>query len=119
MKSSERKELQRLDTAGKILSAARELLLSHGIAGLTMRSLATKVGYSPTAIYSYFTDKDAVLRALMDADCVALRRAMDTATPEPDPIERVRKMGLAYVGFVALSGPLSRADDDRARSGPP
>jgi len=99
MKSSERKELQRLDTAEKILSAARELLLSQGIAGLTMRSLATKVGYSPTAIYSYFTDKDAVLRALMDADCVALRRAMDTATPEPDPIERVRKMGLAYVGF--------------------
>jgi AcrR family transcriptional regulator len=99
MKTSERKEQQRQDTAEKILSAARELLISQGIAGLTMRNLATKVGYSPTAIYSYFADKDAVLRALMDTDCIALRRAMDDAATEPDPIERVRKMGQAYVGF--------------------
>lgn len=99
MTSAERKELQRHGTVERILSAARELLLSQGIAGLTMRSLATKVGYSPTAIYSYFADKDAVLRALMDADCVALRRAMDNASTEPDPIERIRKIGLAYVEF--------------------
>ncbi len=99
MKPSERKERQRQETAEKILAAARELLLSQGIEGLSMRNLATKVGYSATAIYSYFADKGAVLRALMDADCVALRRAMDEAAAEPDPVERVRKMGRTYVGF--------------------
>src|SRR5215207_9061557 len=98
MKSSERKERHRQDLTDKILTAARELLLSQGVAGLSMRNLAAKVGYSATAIYSYFADKDAVLRALLDADCAALRRAMDDAA-EPNPVERVRKMGRAYVEF--------------------
>jgi AcrR family transcriptional regulator len=99
MKSSERKARHRQDLTEKILSAARELLLSQGVAGLSMRNLAAKVGYSATAIYSYFTDKNAVLRALLDADCAALCRAMDDAAAEPDPVERVRKMGRAYVEF--------------------
>jgi AcrR family transcriptional regulator len=64
-----------------------------------MRNLAAKVGYSATAIYSYFADKKAVLRALLDADCEVLRRAMDDAAAEPDPVERLRKMGRAYVAF--------------------
>jgi AcrR family transcriptional regulator len=99
MKSTARKERHRQDLTDKILVAARELLLSQGVAGLSMRNLAAKVGYSATAIYSYFADKDAVLKALMDADCVALRRAMDDAAAEPDPVERLRKMGRAYVEF--------------------
>src|SRR5829696_9883196 len=99
MKPSERKERHRQDLTDKILAAARALLLSHGVAGLSMRNLAAKVGYSATAIYSYFADKNAVLRALLDADCEALRRAMDDAATEPDPIERLRRLGRAYVDF--------------------
>lgn len=99
MKSSERKELHRQDTTEKILAAARELLISQGVAGFSMRNLAAKVGYSATAIYSYFADKNAVLRALLDADCVSLRRAMDDAVAEPDPLDRLRKIGQAYVEF--------------------
>ncbi len=99
MKSSERKERHRQDLTDKILVAARELLLSQGVAGLSMRNLAAKVGYSATAIYSYFADKNAVLRALLDADCGALRRALDDAAVEPDPVERLRKFGRAYVEF--------------------
>lgn len=100
MKSSERKERHRQDLTGKILAAARELLLSQGVAGLSMRNLAAKVGYSATAIYSYFADKNAVLRALLDADCEALRRAMDAAATEPDPIDRLRMIGRGYVEFA-------------------
>jgi AcrR family transcriptional regulator len=99
MKSSERKERHRQDLTGKILAAARELLLSQGVAGLSMRNLAAKVGYSATAIYSYFADKSAVLRALLDADCEALRRALDAAAAVADPVDRVRMFGRAYVEF--------------------
>src|SRR6476660_345983 len=98
MKSSDRKARHRQDLRDKILGAARELLLSQGLAGLSMRNLAAKVGYSATAIYSYFADKNAVLRGLLEADCAALCRAMDAAA-DPDPIERLRKMGRAYVAF--------------------
>lgn len=99
MKPRDRREKQRQDLREKILSAARELLLAEGITGFSMRKLAAKVGYTATAIYSYFADRDDVLRAIMDADCVALRRAMDDAASEADPLVRIRKMGLAYVGF--------------------
>ena len=72
-----------------------------------MRNLAAEVGYSATAIYSYFADKDAVLKALMDADCVALRRALDDAAAEPDPVEkRVRKMGRGRRVWLPLPRPL-------------
>lgn len=99
MKSSDRKAKHQQDLKAKILVAARKLLISHGVAGLSMRNLANKVGYSATAIYSYFADKNAVLRALLDADCEALRRAFDDAAAEPEPVERLRKMGRAYVAF--------------------
>src|SRR5436190_2065458 len=99
MKSSERKERYRRDLTAKILAAARELLLSQGVAGMSMRNLAAKVGYSATAIYSYFADKNAVLRALLDADCEVLRRALDAAAAEPDPLDRVRMFCRAYVEF--------------------
>lgn len=99
MKPAERKAKHREDTVNRILAAARELLLSKGVAGLSMRNLADKVGYSATAIYSYFADKNAVLRALLDADCDALRRAMDDAASETDPVERLRQFGRAYVAF--------------------
>ena len=99
MKASDRKERHRRDLKEKILVAARELLLSQGVAALSMRNLAAKVGYSATAIYSYFADKNAVLRALLDEDCESLRRAMDDAAAEADPVERLRKLGWAYVAF--------------------
>jgi AcrR family transcriptional regulator len=129
MKSSERKELHRQDTSEKILTAARELLISQGVAGLSMRNLAAKVGYSATAIYSYFADKSAVLRALMDADCDALRRAMDEAATELDPLEQLRKFGRAYVEFgftnpghyrvLMMTEPEPGLMDDNPRRGDP
>jgi AcrR family transcriptional regulator len=104
MTAQSRREQQRLETRDKILNAARALLLADGIAGLTMRKLADRVGYTPTALYYHFEDKDAVLRALMDADCTALRRGLDRAGKVDDPVERLRVMGAAYIDF-ALKNP--------------
>jgi AcrR family transcriptional regulator len=94
-----------------------------------MRNLAAKVGYSATAIYSYFADKNAVLRALLDADCAALRRAMDDAVTEADPVERLRKLGRAYVEFglqnpghyrvLMMTEPVPGLMDDNPRRGDP
>ena len=104
MSSLNRREQQRLETRDKILDAARELLLADGIPGFTMRKLADRVGYTPTALYYHFEDKNAVLQALMDADCSALRKGLDPAAKVEDPIERLRVMGAAYIDF-ALKNP--------------
>lgn len=99
MKSKDRKDQHRQELADKILAAAREILLSQGVAGLSMRNLAARIGYSATAIYSYFADKQAVLRAVLDAECEALHRAMSDAAAEADVVERLRRMSRAYVAF--------------------
>jgi len=104
MAAPDRREQQRLEMRDKILNAARELLLADGIPGFTMRKLADRVGYTPTALYYHFEDKDAVLQALMDADCTALRKGLDRAGKVKDPIARLRVMGAAYIDF-ALKNP--------------
>ena len=104
MPATRRREQQRLEMRDKILNAARELLLADGIPGFTMRKLADRVGYTPTALYYHFEDKDAVLQALMDADCTALRKGLDRAGKVDDPVERLRVMGSAYIDF-ALKNP--------------
>src|SRR5262245_485009 len=104
MSAPNRREQQRLEVRDKILGAARELLLAEGIAGFTMRKLADRVGYTPTALYYHFEDKDAVLQSRMDADCLAVRKGLDRAEKEKDPVERLRVMGAAYIEF-ALKNP--------------
>lgn len=99
MSAADRRDAQRRETRTKILDAARDLLLADGIGGFTMRKLADRVGCTATNLYYHFADKDAVLRELLAADAAALRRAMDAAADDPDPIGRMMKMGFAYVAF--------------------
>jgi TetR/AcrR family tetracycline transcriptional repressor len=49
-----------------VLDAARELLASEGLAGLTMRALARRLGVAPNAVYSYVPTKDDLVDALLD-----------------------------------------------------
>lgn len=48
-----------------ILDAAREIVEESGFAKLSIRKLATKVGYSPGNIYQYFESKDQIIRELV------------------------------------------------------
>lgn len=52
----ERRERERVDTREKILEAARELFIQKGYDGVSMRKVADKVEYSPTAIYVHFVN---------------------------------------------------------------
>jgi AcrR family transcriptional regulator len=50
-----------------IVAAASELLAEHGLAGLTMRRVAEKLGVGTMTLYGYFRDKDTMLDAIIDA----------------------------------------------------
>jgi AcrR family transcriptional regulator len=41
-----------------IIDAARELFIHQGVEAVTMRAIATRIGYSATSLYLYFSDKD-------------------------------------------------------------
>jgi AcrR family transcriptional regulator len=104
MTTTERRERERQDTRQRILDAARELFASEGYDAVTMRKIADKIEYTPTAIYFHFADKDALVRELCAADFLALAQAFQPIALVADPIERIKRIGSAYVEF-ALAHP--------------
>jgi len=96
----ERRERERQEVRGRILDAARDLFVRDGYEAVTMRKVAEAVEYSPTALYLHFADKESLLRALCDEDFLSLAKAFQRIAKEPDPVERLRKIGHAYVDFA-------------------
>ena len=94
-RAREREELRR-----KILDTARDLFVAHGYAGVTLRKIAAAIDYSPGAIYSYFRDKDELLRALCVADFEAFELSVPRHFDSPDPVDGLRAIGRAYIGFA-------------------
>ena len=97
--SSHRRELEKLATREKILEAAREMFNDLGVEATTMRAIADRIGYTATAIYYHFKDKDALLLELCHRDFGQLGRVIAQAGSIADPIERIRQTGMAYVDF--------------------
>jgi len=99
MGSLERRSRERTDTRQRILDAAREMFVRHGYDATTMRAIAERIEYTPTAIYHHFKNKEALLAELCAADFRALAAAFQKIGRIEDPIERLRRSGRAYVQF--------------------
>ncbi len=95
-----RRERLKAETRQAILDAARELFVTVGIEATTMRAIASKIGYTATAIYHHFRDKDALIEELCVADFTALGQAMYRIGRIEDPVDRLRKLGIAYAEFA-------------------
>lgn len=93
-------EQQRWQTRRAILDAARELFIERGVEAATMREIARRVHYSPTALYLHFKDKEALIRELCDTDYLALAGDLQAIVGIADPAERLRQLGLGYVHFA-------------------
>jgi AcrR family transcriptional regulator len=96
---NERRERERKAVRKKILEAARELFVAEGYDAVTMRRIAEAIEYSPTAIYFHFKDKETLIRELCKEDSSSLAKAFNAIAKEPDALERLRKIGRAYVEF--------------------
>lgn len=96
----ERREREKAEIREKILEAARDLFVNEGFEAVSMRKIADRIEYSPTAIYLHFKDKEAVLRELCDADFLTLAKQFRRIAKIADPIERMRQTGLAYAAFA-------------------
>jgi AcrR family transcriptional regulator len=99
MGPKQRREREREEIRGKILDAAREMFVTEGFDSVTMRRIAERIEYSPTAIYFHFKDKEALLRELCATDFRTLAEQFYAIAQIADPIERLRRTGHAYVQF--------------------
>src|SRR6185436_13147919 len=95
-----RRDREKAETRQLILNAARELFTKEGYAETSMRRIADQIGYTATAIYHHFQDKDALLNELCLMDFRALGEALRKMGEIPDPISRIRAMGVNYVHFA-------------------
>ena len=82
-----------------ILDAARELFATEDYRAVSMRRIAEKIEYSPTAIYLHFKDKEEILHALI-ADGFGMLNDYLSRIAVADPVERLRQGGHAYFEFA-------------------
>jgi AcrR family transcriptional regulator len=100
MGSKERRVREREDTRSRILDAARDMFVDNGVEAVTMRAIAQRIEYTPTAIYHHFRDKQALIEELCLLDFGSLASAFHRIGKIEDPVERLRRIGLAYVDFA-------------------
>ena len=101
MASAERRAREKENLRRAILDAARELFATEDYKAISMRRIAEKIEYSPTAIYLHFKDKDEILGQLILEGFAMLSERLE-ALHIADPIERLRKGGKVYFEFALL-----------------
>ncbi len=83
----------------KILQEAIEIVQKHGAEGVTMRSLAERLGHSAATLYLCFRSKRELLRALALEGFDRLMEVVGPALRLPDPIEAMVEGGKRYIDF--------------------
>ena len=96
---SERKERDKDEMRKIIVDAAFDMFLTEGYAGTSLRELAKKIEYSPATIYLYYKDKEALFFDIQARCFRNLVRAYAEVIKVRNPLERLRKMGHAYLKF--------------------
>ncbi|MHB0971334.1 MAG: TetR/AcrR family transcriptional regulator [Thermoanaerobaculia bacterium] len=104
MTTRERRERQRQEVRTKIVEAARELFAAEGYEAVTMRRVAEAIEYSPGTIYLHFSDKEALIKEVCETDFAVLAQRIAKIARIEDPVERLRRAGLAYFDF-AIANP--------------
>src|SRR6185503_3035401 len=88
------------DVQRRILDAARELFATVGYEAVTMRQIAERIEYTPTAIYFHFRDKGELFRRLCQEDFGKLEARFKVLARVGDPVERLRMLSRAYIAFA-------------------
>jgi AcrR family transcriptional regulator len=100
MTATDRRAREQAQTREKILSAARDLFVRHGYEAVSMRKIADAIEYTPPVIYSHFRDKADLMLELCRRDCGTLVEKTGKLRRVEDPVQRLLKMGMAYIRFA-------------------
>lgn len=91
-------------THAEILDAAFELLEEKGFAAVSVRGVAGALGLTPTALYTYFTSKNALLRGMVEHLLARLdEEESGTTPPEYSPADIAASATAARARLLALA----------------
>jgi AcrR family transcriptional regulator len=88
------------DIRKRISQAARELYVTEGIEGFSMRKVAERVGVSAPAIYRHFKNRDELLNEVVIEGLRILEGYLRPALEESTPYARLRRMIDNYLDFA-------------------
>ena len=88
-----------MTTAERILHCALKELAARGLEGLSLRSVGTKAGITPMAVYRHYADKADLLKALGE-HAFAVWRGQVEAIPEADAQMWLEDAARAFVDFA-------------------
>lgn len=101
MGSKERKARNRLNMHKEILYAALSIVREEGHQSLSLRRLASNIEFSPTAVYLYFKNKDALLVDLTRFGYQQLNLSIDKNCKSIiDPRNRLKAVLTTYWNFA-------------------
>lgn len=85
-----------------LMDEALAVVAEHGVGGLSLRDIASRLGVSHAAPYHHFADKSALLRSLAFEGMSVMDIAMEQAESlaGDDPGDRLLGIGLAYACFA-------------------
>lgn len=84
--------------AGRVLAAAREVLLRDGYSGLTMDGLTAVLGMSKKTLYVHFASKDEMVAAIFAATGATIRRQVGELLDAPGDFREKLDGTLRIVG---------------------
>lgn len=85
----------------RLLRVAEKLFAKRGVAGVSMRQIAQALGYSQTAAYRYFANKDEILAAMRTAALDRFSGHLEAALdPARDARKNARAVGQAFLDFA-------------------
>ncbi|MDE2410920.1 MAG: TetR/AcrR family transcriptional regulator [Sphingomonadales bacterium] len=97
---AEAARVDRAATRERIVAAAVALYEEKGLAGLSMRAIASRAGIPTMTLYGHFPSKTAIVRSLwsfaFDPLFAQMRKVEDQAG---DPAHRLRSVARTYVAY--------------------
>ena len=97
----DRRAERRESTRAEILEAAWELCRTQGLAGLSLRDVARKIGMRPPSLYWYFDSKQAIYDAMFAQGNRQLLERLTEQDWPGDPRSILRLTARVFVEFSA------------------
>lgn len=82
-----------------VLDAARSAFFELGLEKASIREIARRAGYTPGAIYSYFTNKEELYGTLLSESLDRLNARVQEALPQTAGAARAQAAALAFFDF--------------------
>ena len=112
------KNSERQDVKALVLQRSKELFFREGYDKITIRKIASEIGYSPATIYLYFKNKDEILFELHNEGFRLLYQHKMALGVEDmnDPLERLAAGGRMYIDFALEKPRILRGHVQHART---